>query len=51
MISLADVDPVFKKEKIEGVCVESVSGTGITLHLISDNDAGESRLFKIKMSW
>jgi hypothetical protein len=51
MVSLADVDPVFKNEKIEGVCMESVSGSDITLHLISDNDGGESRLFKIKMSW
>lgn len=51
MVSLADIDPVFKKEKVEGVCMESVSGSDITLHLISDNDAGESRLFKIKMSW
>jgi hypothetical protein len=51
MIGLADVDAIFKQEKIEGVCAESVTGSDIILHLISDNDAGESRLFKIKMSW
>jgi hypothetical protein len=50
MISLVDVDPAFKNEKIEGICVESVSDSEIILHLISDNDSGESRLFKIKMS-
>jgi hypothetical protein len=50
MINLAGVDAVFKNEKIEGICVESVDGAQIILHLISDNDAGESRLFKIKMS-
>lgn len=51
MMDLADVDPVFKSEKIEGICVESVSGSELILHLISDNDAGESRLFNIKMSF
>lgn len=50
MMDLADVDVAFKNEKIEGICVQSVSGSQFTLHLISDNDAGESRLFNINMS-
>lgn len=50
MMDLADVDPVFEREKIEGICVEALSGSQFILHLISDNDAGESRLFNIKMS-
>jgi hypothetical protein len=49
--SLADVDPVFATEKIEGVCVETITSSGATLHLISDNDSGESRLFQLKMTW
>jgi hypothetical protein len=51
MINLSKVDPVFNCEKIEGICVESVNGTEIVLHMISDNDSGESRLFKVKMTW
>jgi hypothetical protein len=51
LVSMAEVDPIFKSEKIEGICVESLTGSEMTLHLISDNDSGESRLFKIKMSW
>jgi hypothetical protein len=50
IINLADVNTVFKKEKIEGICVESVTTSEVVLHLISDNDAGESGLFKIKLS-
>jgi hypothetical protein len=49
LINLADVEPLFKNEKIEGVCAERITGKEIILHLVSDNDAGESRLFKIKM--
>lgn len=49
LINLGDIDPVFKNEKIEGICVESVKETELILHLVSDNDSGESRLFKIKM--
>lgn len=49
IINLSDVDPSFTKEKIEGICVEAVSADDMTIHLIADNDAGESRLFKLKV--
>lgn len=49
LICLSDVDPSFTKEKIEGICLESVKGSEILVHLIADNDAGESRLFKISV--
>lgn len=51
MIDLFEVDPIFKNEKIEGICAEVITATGATLHLISDNDLGESRLFQIKVEW
>jgi hypothetical protein len=51
ILNLADVDPVFKSEKIEGVCVESVAPSKLIVHLIADNDLGESKLFKIQISW
>jgi hypothetical protein len=50
MIKLLDVNPVFKNEKIEGLCVERIDGPEVFVHLISDNDCGESRLFSIKMT-
>lgn len=49
IVNLADIDPGFKNEKVEGICVEHIAGNEITLHLVSDNDAGESRLFKVRM--
>jgi hypothetical protein len=49
LINLTTVDPEFKNEKIEGLCVESVKDNVYVLHLISDNDDGFSKLFKIKM--
>ncbi|SFD16260.1 hypothetical protein SAMN05518672_101820 [Chitinophaga sp. CF118] len=49
LINLSDVDADFKSEKIEGVCIESASGNELILHLIADNDQGESRLFNIKL--
>jgi hypothetical protein len=51
LVDLGEIDPIFKNEKIEGICAETVTATGATLHLISDNDLGESRLFKISVSW
>ena len=49
MINLAEIDAIFESEKIEGICVEKVTSNELILHLVSDNDLGESRLFKIKM--
>lgn len=50
LINLCEVDAEFKGEKIEGLCVEEINGNELTLHFISDNDLGESKLFKLKMS-
>jgi hypothetical protein len=49
LINLSEVDAGFKGEKIEGVCTESVNGNELILHLIADNDQGESRLFKVRL--
>lgn len=49
MINLTTVDPEFKNEKIEGLCAESVQDNVYILHLVSDNDDGFSKLFKIRM--
>jgi hypothetical protein len=49
LINLSEMDTAFKGEKIEGICMESANGNELLLHLIADNDQGESRLFKIKL--
>ncbi len=51
MINLLEVDPEFTGEKVEGLCIEFVSGSECILHLISDNDQGQSKLFKVGMSY
>jgi hypothetical protein len=47
MINLSEVNREFKSQKIEGLCVEWADNDEILLHLISDNDNGESKLFKV----
>ncbi|HEY9258150.1 DUF6929 family protein [Chitinophaga sp.] len=49
-LNLAAADAVFKMEKIEGICVERITEDTLVLHLVSDNDGGESRLFKVALS-
>ena len=46
MINLSAASNEFKNQKIEGICVERVSEDELLLHLISDNDNGETKLFK-----
>ena len=50
LINLSDVSDAFKGEKIEGICIECLVGNELTIHLISDNDQGQSKLFKIRMT-
>lgn len=49
MINLSTVDKAFAQQKIEGICVTSVKDRQLDIHLVSDNDKGESRLFHIKV--
>jgi hypothetical protein len=36
----------FDKQKLESVCVEKVTGNSYLLHLVADNDDGQSQIFK-----
>lgn len=47
MISLPSVSPQFAGQKIEGICLEKARPDALLLHLVADNDAGDSRLFAI----
>jgi len=48
-IKLSGVDRAFVKQKVESVCVEKEESGGLILHLVSDNDNGRSRIFKIRV--
>jgi hypothetical protein len=50
LIKLSDVHDSFKGEKIEGICIEDHDDEEMIAHLISDNDLGESQLFKLKLT-
>jgi hypothetical protein len=48
-INLSNIGGEFKSQKIEGICVELDKNEEFIIHLVSDNDGGESKLFKIKL--
>ncbi len=50
MINLSKAHPEFKNQKIESICVEALDNDVMTLHLVSDNDNGESKLFKVRLT-
>lgn len=50
MVKLSNYDKIFIGQKIEGIFVESIAQRTLTIHLVSDNDQGESKLFKIRMT-
>lgn len=49
LINLPEADAAFKGEKIEGICIEEARQNEMLLHLVADNDKGQSRLFRIKL--
>ena len=49
LVKLSDTDKAFTREKIESVCVEQVQKNNFILHLVSDNDKGQSKIFKISL--
>ena len=48
--NLSEVDPAFEGEKMEGICLAAVKNNEWYLHLVADNDKGESKIFYIKMA-
>lgn len=48
-LNLSIANEAFTGEKIEGILVERIEDDAMIIHLVSDNDQGQSRLFKIKM--
>jgi hypothetical protein len=49
IINLSGVHQSFEKEKIEGICAEAVHDDHLIMHLVADNDKGQTRLFKIRV--
>jgi hypothetical protein len=50
LINLSEVNEKFKGNKIESVCIQRDKENNLKLHLVADNDIGDSFLFKIKLT-
>ncbi len=50
LINLTNVNATFKQQKIESVCLEKIIGNNMILHLVADNDNGQSSIFKIRLT-
>lgn len=50
VVDLTAIDSVFNGQKIEGVCAQRGNDGDLILHLVSDNDDGTSRIFRLSMS-
>jgi hypothetical protein len=50
LINLTNVNATFKQQKIESVCLEKFIGNNMILHLVADNDNGQSSIFKIRLT-
>ncbi|MBT1707348.1 hypothetical protein KK062_03900 [Fulvivirgaceae bacterium PWU5] len=50
LLNLSTIADAFKRQKVEGMCYQ-MSGADFMLHLVSDNDNGESRLFQILLNF
>lgn len=48
LINLSKNNQQFNKQKIESVCVQEVQGNALILHLVADNDNGETTIFKMR---
>jgi hypothetical protein len=51
LINLSENNQSFKKQKIESVTVQEVQGNSLILHFVADNDNGQSRLFKARLTF
>lgn len=49
MFDLAKVNKIFKGQKIESVCIQADKAHRLKLHLVADNDMGDSNLFKVRL--
>jgi hypothetical protein len=49
LIRLSQVNKEFIKQKVESVCVQEIRRNDFILHLVSDNDKGQSKIFKISL--
>jgi len=49
LINLSKVDDDFKGHQPESVCIVSEKNGRVRLHLVADNDAGESFLFRVRL--
>jgi len=48
MVVLSEVSTEFNGQKIEGICATAGPGNSITIHLVADNDTGDTGLFELR---
>lgn len=51
LLNLSASHPSFAGEKIEGICMEKEEDQALILHLVADNDTGESTLFRLRLTF
>lgn len=49
LFNLSKLNRKFKGQKIESVCIQADKERRLKLHLVADNDKGDSYLFKIRL--
>lgn len=49
LFNLTKLDKAFKGHKIESVCIQADKEHRLKLHLVADNDKGDSHLFKVRL--
>ena len=49
LIDLPGTHKEFRGHKVESVCIQSENNRSIKMHMVADNDAGESFLFKVRL--
>jgi hypothetical protein len=49
MLDLSEIDPVFAKQKIEGVCMKPQGKGVLIFYFVADNDGGVSNIFKVEI--
>lgn len=50
LVNLTGIDPSFRLQKVESVCVEEAGPQKMIIHLAADNDNGQSSLFKLSLA-
>ena len=51
LIDLPGTNKDFRGHKVESVCIQSERNRSIKMHMVADDDTGESFLFKVRLEF